>query len=217
MKLIIAVLGLMIFSSGVYAADYDYSQQFRLELTSSAESKMYGNSFDVSHEDPLVIYGGTNANQEYASFTIHSDYSKDFGEYANWQFRFGSSGSGNPLTTGFYENTSDTGSWAAFNMYWNGETHFTSMFADFYVHEVGFNGSGGIDRFSVTFKAYQSSTMEPSGIMLDKWIEGSFRYAASGVLPAEAVPAVPEPEAYAMLLAGIGLVGFAVRRKRIQC
>jgi hypothetical protein len=31
-----------------------------------------------------------------------------------------------------------------------------------------------------------------------------------------AVTAVPEPETYAMLLAGLGLVGFAARRRRMM-
>jgi hypothetical protein len=30
------------------------------------------------------------------------------------------------------------------------------------------------------------------------------------------VAAVPEPETYAMLLAGLGLLGFAARRKKLQ-
>jgi hypothetical protein len=34
------------------------------------------------------------------------------------------------------------------------------------------------------------------------------------VMTTTAIPTVPEPETYALLLAGLGLVGFAVRRKR---
>ncbi len=33
-------------------------------------------------------------------------------------------------------------------------------------------------------------------------------------LPLQAAPAVPEPETYAMLLAGLGLMGFVARRRK---
>ena len=36
----------------------------------------------------------------------------------------------------------------------------------------------------------------------------------SETIPASAIPAIPEPETYAMMLAGLGLLGFVARRRR---
>lgn len=44
------------------------------------------------------------------------------------------------------------------------------------------------------------------------YIEGEHRYT---VHSDGDVPAIPEPETYAMLLAGLGLLGFAVRRRKL--
>lgn len=45
----------------------------------------------------------------------------------------------------------------------------------------------------------------------------SFQDTTNGVVPVTPLPAVPEPETYAMLLAGLGILGFvARRRKQIQ-
>jgi hypothetical protein len=46
-------------------------------------------------------------------------------------------------------------------------------------------------------------------------IDGSGQYAGSSFTPSS-VTAVPEPETYAMLLAGLGLMGAIARRRRIQ-
>ncbi len=42
---------------------------------------------------------------------------------------------------------------------------------------------------------------------------GTIRYATLGI---GSVPSVPEPETYAMLLAGLSLVGFATRRRKVS-
>jgi hypothetical protein len=39
-------------------------------------------------------------------------------------------------------------------------------------------------------------------------------YGISGTLTVGSITAVPEPETYAMLLAGLGLLGFAARRRK---
>lgn len=44
----------------------------------------------------------------------------------------------------------------------------------------------------------------------------TFIFGFSGVGGAPVIPAVPEPETYAMLLAGLGLLGAAARRKKAQ-
>jgi hypothetical protein len=70
------------------------------------------------------------------------------------------------------------------------------------VEEVFFTGFVGIDRFTIaTGSNFVKDPSAPSSGM--NWVLGS-----------ATVTAVPEPEAYAMLLAGLGLVGAMARCRR---
>jgi hypothetical protein len=75
---------------------------------------------------------------------------------------------------------------------------------------VGSNSS-----FVYDIAAYAGPAVGPDTALSDT----SFGYAAGGAFSAgrwSLISAVPEPEAYAMLLAGLCLLGFACRRKRHQ-
>jgi hypothetical protein len=48
---------------------------------------------------------------------------------------------------------------------------------------------------------------EPAGFAID-----NLRFGLAGQVIS--VPAVPEPETYAMMMAGLGLMGFVVRRRK---
>ncbi|MEW6678215.1 MAG: PEP-CTERM sorting domain-containing protein [Pseudomonadota bacterium] len=66
---------------------------------------------------------------------------------------------------------------------------------------------------TITLQAVNESAFSASGLMLNPGdaphalVDGEFRASLQ-------VAAVPEPEAYALMLAGLGLVGLAVRRKQ---
>ncbi|MYN19439.1 PEP-CTERM sorting domain-containing protein [Rugamonas sp. FT107W] len=70
---------------------------------------------------------------------------------------------------------------------------------------------GPIDVSDPSFTAYSGFSIQK-----DQWGDGSeYAWFQSRSVRTISVNAVPEPEAYAMLLAGLGLVGFAARRKRM--
>jgi hypothetical protein len=68
--------------------------------------------------------------------------------------------------------------------------------------------SGGLIRNSVTFTLGGL----PGDFSLTSIGNVSFQYGTSLTEPN--VPAIPEPEIYAMMLAGLGLMGFVARRRR---
>jgi hypothetical protein len=64
---------------------------------------------------------------------------------------------------------------------------------------------------------HTSSSGNPFGLRMNELA------LAAGVIPVlpipdirPDIPAIPEPETYAMLLAGLGLVGFIARRKKLM-
>ena len=77
-----------------------------------------------------------------------------------------------------------------------------------------------VDRASRPKAAYHmlATSFQPFAISNTGYIVGSaINYngtvGAAVILTPAVLNAVPEPETYAMLLAGLGLVGFAVRRR----
>lgn len=98
---------------------------------------------------------------------------------------------------------------------------FTDAFLTIYsdaalTNQIGFfQGSVGTLGFSI------SAAVTGGGIPANTFdvvtVKGvSYGGNYGGVLRADAIPAVPEPATWAMLLAGFGAVGFAMRRRREQ-
>lgn len=63
-------------------------------------------------------------------------------------------------------------------------------------------GDGTVEHFSITFKNTSSS-----------WVQGSFQSNINAYTRDVVAPAVPEPESYALLLAGLGTAGALMRRR----
>ena len=61
----------------------------------------------------------------------------------------------------------------------------------------------GIDSNSIEFDAYSSRSITSGSV-----------FSVSSVPAVPAVPAVPEPETYALLLGGLGVLGFIARRRK---
>jgi hypothetical protein len=74
----------------------------------------------------------------------------------------------------------------------------------------GVTGSGGLIKNSVTFLLGSL----PTGFTLGDISNVSFQYGTS--LSEPNIPAIPEPETYAMLLAGLSLMGFFARRRKLK-
>ena len=83
----------------------------------------------------------------------------------------------------------------------------------FSVGAGGKTGQGNIltgDAFNGSMDFYNTVKVSYAGPV------GANVYSSSGVFPGTLVtPPVPEPETYALMLAGLGLVGYAARRRRV--
>ena len=117
---------------------------------------------------------------------------------------------------------------------WNGTTNITTLISGgFYNADNQFEAAGpmatttpaaGTQTPGAALKAYSgSSTAAPYGSVFSKvWLVGassvntahddSFKLAS--IIVTTATPAVPEPATWAMMIAGFGLVGASLRRRR---
>jgi hypothetical protein len=74
--------------------------------------------------------------------------------------------------------------------------------------------SGSWKTFSASIDNVAAGTHTIRFIGLNPLATDTTAFLDNIVMTTTAIPTVPEPETYALLLAGLGLVGFAVRRKR---
>ncbi|MBV6449055.1 FxDxF family PEP-CTERM protein [Nitrosomonas sp.] len=161
-------------------------------------------------------------------------------EYAGLGITFGADNSGTwgGLSAG------DPGSWnlegtngSAFlgnNGLNNGSTYVTSIFFSSLINSVSFDASrslGSSDGQTLTVNAYHGATLVSSQTItfgdINSWTSVSFSTSGIDSLILDGsdagfspygidnlVVAVPEPEMYGMLLAGLGLMGFMASRRR---
>ena len=119
-----------------------------------------------------------------------------------------------PITSRSMEVYLTDGDWVSFNFYTAPKT-IGGLVAK---TATNINQNKPIDLTEYLNKAYQNGT--PVGFMMKSAIEGQ-NWTDATIFPSGAqklsltfTSAVPEPETYAMFLAGLGLMGFILRRKQ---
>ncbi|HQW19450.1 MAG TPA: FxDxF family PEP-CTERM protein [Rhodocyclaceae bacterium] len=161
-----------------------------LLVTSSA-------AFAVSADTPVL--GAGSFSQEY-SFTTSSFFipitslslSGQTSDFSSLSFQLLNS-NGTPVTS--------PASLSIFNATPSGNT-LSASFSDFFNPYINLNSS-------TNYLMIVSGNALSNGVQYDLW--GNWLMSGSQI---SLVPPVPEPEIYVMLMAGVGLIGFASRRRK---
>ncbi len=123
---------------------------------------------------------------------------------------------GQTLAVGLYTSTVIypvlTGGNPGLNFYGDGRGNST-LSGSFEVFEITYNTDGSLASFAANFTQHDQT-------LPDRWNNGGIRFNSDVAIYTSTLPviisiptAVPEPETYAMLIAGLGLIGFFARRK----
>jgi hypothetical protein len=170
-----------------------------------------------THGSDGIFFGATNYDKGVSITYSGDDY---------WSFDFAApsynpatnTNNGQQLQVGFYDNATrfpfNSPTRAGLDISGAGRGNNT-LGGWFNVLEVVYGTSGELLSFAVDFRQYDES---PN--MTGPSLYGSLRFNSSiglhtldNGIPGTVTP-VPEPETYAMMLAGLGLIGFVARRRK---
>lgn len=161
------------------------------------------------------VDGVFSGSENYGSFNQNIQIGYNNG--SSWLFNFSAptynpdtnTNTGQPLHVGLYTGAqrfpfnSPTKPGLSVSGNGRGDNTLTGWFN---VLEISFTSAGDLDKFAVDFKQFDESSINTG-------LYGSLRFNST-----IAITPVPEPESYAMLLVGLGVVGSSVawRRKTKQ-
>ena len=159
----------------------------------------------AAHATGIDVTAGYDGNYDDSYFMLTNTSASSFTNIV-----FTSNGDGGSDSLHF----SDLGAGASATNYFNGSAGFTNDYDDSYGgNNQTYTLTGLLNGKSVTTTF--SPTSNSSGgfvAFLGNDISGN-EYDADVATQVASISAVPEPETYAMLLAGLGLMGFMTRRK----
>ncbi len=148
----------------------------------------------------------TYQNQVGLNFWLDTSFTHEPNPLPSWTGNFSTAGLGAPLAIGQYDNatspsTADSPYPGIEISYGDGRPSSTT--GSFHIYDIGLNSYGGIDHVAMSFEQYSNgSSAALHGLF---WDNSAFP-----------LPAVPEPETYAELLAGLGLLVIRFRRRKLE-
>lgn len=183
-----AIFAIAVWTTGAHAAPVDVSYT----VTGSANNWTYDFAFTNNLGDDWKLY--------FLGVSLPAPGTAvPNGALSNWNYQWSNSGIGGVSTT--------------YNAIWYDGNYFDSIQAGATVHLLVTDWSS-TSLFQVGWFAYAVSSAEPGSYDGGALYNGD--HLSSDYNPGfEGVAAVPEPETYAMLLAGLGLIGAIVRRKHL--
>jgi hypothetical protein len=92
----------------------------------------------------------------------------------------------------------------------------TSVLTQTYSYTPGVSSSVGLYILGNVADAFQGFTPTPSSLSLSFNSTGGSPYSASATLSVPPAGAVPEPASWALMIVGFGLIGGAMRRRKVK-
>ena len=177
------------------------------------DAAAYKSLIDAAVASPSAGYGTTTVSI-YDNISNHSLFSG--GSYTDIAFK---------STIDFYVSAENAGAWqfrAGVDFGHGGTMYVDGIAYDFKTNDMWWNGSYGDSSQYLSINSLNlaagNHTLSLYGFegCCDGYQQAQFSYGGSGFTTFSAsdnLSPIPEPETYAMLVAGLGLVGFAARRK----
>ena len=174
----------------------------------------YKSLVDSAVASPSAGYGTTNISV-YDNISNHSLFSG--GSYTDIAFK---------STIDFHVSSANAGAWdfrAGVDFGYGGAMYLDGVAYDFKTNDMWWNGSYSDSSQYLSINSLNliagNHTLNLYGFegCCDGYQQAQFSYGGSGFTTFasnDVLSAVPEPETYAMFLVGLGLLGFAARRRK---
>lgn len=201
-----SISGLVNTGSGLSSGQTD--SHYSYKVTGGEATGLVGNGVvSYGNQEPFPYWMANDATSSWLIPSANQSDSYDNGSEGtfSWSLNFD--------LTGFDASTASfSGRWAADNngvLLLNGNV-ISSISGDGYASWTTFAATTGFLAGSNTLTFVVTNTVNERANYTGLRAE----FLSSNVTPLTVAPAVPEPQTYAMMLAGLGVVGFVARRRR---